>query len=162
MSTVSNMSELDRFLLGSWGRCPATGADPNLPLSRLCPLANDVYRLLGQPTHTPSFICRDHNKGTCPLADRIQELALEESYRRDSPQTRQEVLDLVHCYSTEVQDFVSRWLDDVRDECIPYVGRMVVETMRATNSDESYRKFMRTIPHDNQCVLYSLLRTNSF
>lgn len=160
MSAVSNMCELDQFLLKSWGHCPATGCYLNLPLSRVCPLANEVYSLLGSSTGTPSFICGDYNKGNCPLADRIQTLALEQSYRQENPQTRQEVLDLVRCHNTEVKDFVGHWLEDVQDESIPYVGTMVVETLRATDNDENYRKFIRTVPHDNQCVLYSLLKTS--
>jgi len=154
------MTELEKFCMQGWGRCPHTGVDLNLPLSRVCPLVSEVNHLLREPTGTPSFLCAEHNRGTCPAADRIITLALDESYRRDSPLSRQDVLLLVRMCNDEVKRFVNDWLNDVGDVAVPFLGRMVMETIKAADSIDAYRAFLRTIPHDNQLKLYELLTSN--
>jgi len=78
------MTKLDLFLLRSWGHCAAYDMGVNLPVSRVCPLAREVYELLGQAQGVPpSFQCTCYQEKDCPAESWVLDAALTQA----SPQS---------------------------------------------------------------------------
>lgn len=154
----NNSNELDTFVLRSYGRCEAYNVNLDLPLSRLCPLAYQIVSLRRDRQAPPPFLCKDYSEHHCPLAERIETLALEEAARLENPQTLEDIQRIMRPHNQQSKDYVNWWLS-VTPECdLPNVGRMVAQAIKATDSDEEYKKFVRSFPHDNQLCLWELLK----
>ena len=88
------VSRLDSFLLGSWGKCPAYKCTVDCGgVSRVCPLASQVYALLKSEksitdntnlSQSIPFGCDDHNKGTCPDAEWVIQDAFERACEKEN------------------------------------------------------------------------------
>jgi hypothetical protein len=70
--------DLEQFLRNSWGTCPAHDIAVTLSVSRVCPLARELYKLRHEHDGIPgAFECESYGKD-CPAEGWVIDAALAE------------------------------------------------------------------------------------
>lgn len=71
---------MEKFLIDSWGNCPAYNVQIFLQISRVCPLAAEIYEFLDEISPLPiGFNCKSHRERKCPLEKEMISAALKKN-----------------------------------------------------------------------------------
>ena len=153
MAPQNQTLDLDTFLMNSWGKCAPNNYDLNLPLSRVCPLAGEVYKLIGVDFAVPpSFACAAFRKQSCPAESWVVDAVVTLAEENESAE-----------FERRMKPLLDFWRGENAHEphILANIEAMVAEVVAA------YRLFQtKGIEpqtgrwHDNQCSLYELLRFN--